>query len=123
VIAMMPDPDKPEELSADEVLVELQGAGITTLKNLQEMIAAHRVANEQTDRRRQPHPLLGLTPDFMDEDVPRRAAQRGELDAWRIGGRWFSCIEAMESWLTRTDRFKNKEAEERWLKMIAHRFP
>jgi hypothetical protein len=128
---MMADADTPEELSADEVLVELQGAGIAlTSQNLQSMIAAHLAANErneaadrETERRHRPHALLGLLPESMDEDTAYRAAIRKELIAWKIAGRWFSTLADVENWLVGTDKFKTAEAEKKWRAMTLRRFP
>jgi hypothetical protein len=119
--------DQPE-LSADEVLIELRNSGITTRLDLQNMIAAARRAERapddaETERRRRPRALIGLTPDFMNEDTPRKWAELGELNAWKVGGRWYSCIAFMEEWLIRTDRFPSREAEERWRATMARRFP
>ena len=129
---MMAEPDdlSDEPLTPETVQAELERAGITTLQNLQEMIANARAASErseavdrETERRRRPHPLLGLTPDFMNADTPRKWAERGELNAWRIGGRLFSCVDDMEEWLIRTDRFPTRETEQRWRATMARRFP
>ena len=129
---MMADADKPEELlSADEVLVELRGAGITlTSQNLQAVIAAHRAESERNEerdreaaRRQRPHPLINFLPESMDEDTAYRAAIRKELVAWKIGGRWFSTLADAENWLVGTDKFKTAEAEKKWRAMMARRFP
>jgi hypothetical protein len=127
---MRADQDQPE-LSADEVVAELRSAGITlTSQNLQAMAAAHKAASErveaadrETERRHRPRSLLVLTPEFMDEGTPQKWAKLKELDAWKVHGRWFSTIANMEEWLIRTDRFPNKEAEERWRASMLRRFP
>jgi hypothetical protein len=117
-------------LTPDEIAAEIKAAGIPlTAGNLQAMITAARAASErneaadrETERRHRPHPLLVLTPEFMNEDTPRNWAERGELNAWKVGGRWFSTIADVEEWMIRTDRFPTKEAEERWRATMARRF-
>jgi hypothetical protein len=119
-----------DELSPDEIAVELQSAGILpTLGNLQAMIAAHLAESERNEeqdreaaRRDKPHALLGLLPESMDEDTAYRAGGKG-LVAWKLGGRWFSTLAHTENWLVGTDKFKTKEAEKKWRAMMACRFP
>jgi hypothetical protein len=97
---MMADPDQPEELSADEILVELRAAGITTLPSLQAMIADARAHQGEAERRRLQIPLIALTPMHLDDETARRAAERGELIAEQKGGkhgRWFATVADMES--------------------------
>jgi hypothetical protein len=112
-----------DELSADEVLVELQAAGIApTLPSLRELIANARAHEHEAERHRQQWPLLGLIPSSVNTEVARRAADNGVLVAERIGGRWFCTVSDMEIWLKRTGRWFKSEAEERqWRKMLADR--
>jgi hypothetical protein len=98
-----------------EIVATMTAAGFTpTLQNLQEMIAKARADAEQVEWRRQPHALLGLIPEHIDEETARKAAVAGTLIAKKVGNtRWFTCIEAMEDWMRRTDRwFETKKAEE-----------
>jgi hypothetical protein len=98
----MADPDNPEELSADEVLVELRAAGIATLPSLQAMIANAGAHQGEAERRRPQFPLIALTPMRLDDETARRAAERGELIAEQKGGkhgRWFATVTDMENWM------------------------
>jgi hypothetical protein len=119
MIADQPDDDP---LTAEEVLVELQAAGIApTLPNLRELIANAR-AHDEAKERRQQWPLLWLVPAHVNEEVARRAADSGVLVAERVGGRWFCTVPDMENWLKRTGRWFRSEAEEqRWREMIGRR--
>jgi hypothetical protein len=123
VIADQPDDDP---LSADEVLVELQAAGITTLPSLQAMIANARAHQGEAERRRLQFPLIALTPMHLDDETARRAAERGELIAEQKGGkhgRWFATQDSMESWLASTGRwFKSKDSEAQWRATLRRRF-
>jgi hypothetical protein len=97
-----------DELSADEVLVELQAAGITTLPSLQALIADARAHQGEAERRRLQFPLIALTPMHLDDETARRAAERGELIAEQKGGkhgRWFATVADMESWMASTGRW------------------
>jgi hypothetical protein len=116
-------PDDPP-LSADDVLSELQAAGISpTRLNMQTFIAAARAAQvDDIDRRHRPHPLLALAPPELGEDCIRKWATRGELNAWKVGGRWFSDIASMESWIIAGDRL-TEDALTRWRATMARRFP
>jgi hypothetical protein len=90
------------------------------------MLEAHRAGHEREEReakrRGQNHPLLGLMPEHLDMNTVYRAAQRGELIAEKIGGRWFATLANAESWLMRTGRFKTEAAEERWRAAMGRRF-
>jgi hypothetical protein len=124
---MMAEKPAPPELTPDQVAAELRSAGIAlTSESLQKMIDAHRAEHEQRSEerereRRQNHPLIGLMPEHVDENTAYRAAIRGELVAEKCGGRWFSSIASVESWLRRTDKL-TKEAEVRWRATMARRF-
>jgi hypothetical protein len=126
VIAMMADQDQPEELSADEVLVELQAAGITTLPSLQAMIADAKAHQGEAERRRLQFPLIALTPVHLDDETSRRAAERGELIAEQKGGkhgRWFGTVTDMENWMASTGRwFRTEDAEAQWRASLRRRF-
>jgi hypothetical protein len=124
MMADVPDKTEPEELTAGEVLVELRGAGITTLPSLKELIANAR-AHEAEGRRLQ-FPLIALTPMHLDDETARRAAERRELIAEQKGGkhgRWFATVTDMESWMASTGRwFKSKDAEAQWRATLRRRF-
>jgi hypothetical protein len=126
MMADVPDKTEPEELTAGEVLVELRGAGITTLQNLQTMIEAARAHQGEAERRRLQFPLIALTPMHLDDETARRAAERGELIAEQKGGkhgRWFATVTDMESWMASTGRwFKSKDAEAQWRATLRRRF-
>jgi hypothetical protein len=120
---MIADQSDDDPLSSDEVLVELQAAGIApTLPSLRELIANARAHEHDAEQRRQQWPLLALIPSSVNAEVARRAADNGVLVAERIGGRWFCTVSDVEIWLKRTGRwFKNAEDERRWRKMLADR--
>lgn len=129
---MIADQDQPEELSPEEIVTEIRAAGIGLTKlDMQAMIEAHKAtierneaADRETERRHRPHALLAFTPDFMNKDTPRKAAERGELKVQRVGGRLYCTIADFEEWLIRTDKFKgNKHRQQHWHAMIKQRFP
>jgi hypothetical protein len=121
-LRMIADRDQPEELTADELLTELQAAGITTLPSLKELIENARAHEHQAETRRLQWPLLVLTPPHVNPEVARRAAVDGVLVAELVGGRWFCTVDEMEIWLQRTGRwFKSAKAEQCWREMIERR--
>ena len=114
----MTAPDKPEELSPEQVAAEIKAAGFAlTSASMRELIANAR-AYERPAVRKQ-WALLLLVPPHCNAEVARRAADQGVLVAERVGGRWFSTPGDMEDWLKRTGRwFKSAEAEQCWRKKI-----
>jgi hypothetical protein len=119
MIADQPDDDP---LTADEVLVELQAAGIApTLPSLRELIANAR-AREHEAKHRLQWPLAWMIAAHCNAEVVRRAADQGVLVAERVGGRWFCVPSDMEDWMRKTGRWFRSEAEEqRWREMISRR--
>jgi len=94
------DPDKPEELSADEVLAELRAAGIPlTAGNLQAMIEAARSAKTEAPHAVEMFVLKSVLPSSCSYETARRAAVSGALRATRIAGRWFCSREDVQRWL------------------------
>jgi hypothetical protein len=78
---------------------------------------AKRVAEleREVEQRRVQWPLTPLLPIHVSPETGRKCAERGELHAQKIGGRWFSCVDNVENWLRATGRwFKTEEAERRW---------
>jgi hypothetical protein len=67
-------------------------------------------------------PLKFLLPSHIAYETARKCAERGELHAQKVGGRWFSCAGNIEMWLRTTGRWFKTEAEERKWRTQTRRF-
>jgi hypothetical protein len=122
---MMAAIDQDDELPP-EIAKQMESAGIAPeIATLKELIASipslladrERVAalEREVEQRRVQWPLTPLLPIHVSPETGRKCAERGELAAQKIGGRWFSTVSDVENWLRATGRwFKTEEAERKW---------
>jgi hypothetical protein len=126
---MMAAPEKPdEELTPDQVVAELQAAGIAlTLGNLNDMLAAYRAEHERSERQSavELFPLKATLPLHVSYEVGRRAAASGELRAQKFGGDWFVTKADVAAWLAVHPKrwFESEGALQKWVANLAQLKP
>jgi len=95
-----------------EITTAMEAAGIPPLMSkLKEIIADHRRAKEAGAKHvaepiEEMWPMMRLLPVDVDYQKALRAAKSGQLEATKVGGRWFCTKRAMDVWLAKTGKGK-----------------
>ncbi len=105
--------DRDDELPP-EIAERMEAAGLKPeisvlseiIANFPRMQAEARTKAERRSDVALQWPLKGLLPVDIAYETARRSAERGELRAEKIGGRWFSTEADVQSWLAATGRLK-----------------